>query len=323
MSTHTPTTTTALPNSSPDPISTESSLSNWAGDYVTEMLGKGRALTNMPYDAYGGELSAGANQNQQDAFAGIAGLTLPTGGYTANGNMFDQAAADQYMNPYIASVLNPQLAEMSRQNQIQQVNDNAAFTKAGAYGGGRQAIMNSERNDNNARLMNQATQEGYSNAYNSAFDMFTSDQNRMDKSNQFAADYGLKELGAETDMYQRQLEAGEMERGITSQGLAADQAQFNEERDYPYKQIQWGMGLLNGMPLETENTNYSQDSTMSQYLQNTGGGSSVLGDLFGLFTDGVSNFFGGDDNSGGGNLAVDPPDDPSDFSNVGIPDFNE
>ena len=304
------------------PISTESSLSNWAGDYVTNMLGRGAALTNMPYEGYENALTAGPTQNQTNAFSGIAGLTAPTG-YTANTNTFDQAAADQYMNPYIASVLNPQLAEMSRQNQIQQVNDNAAFTKAGAYGGGRQAIMNSERNDNNARLMNQATQEGYSNAYNSAFDMFTSDQNRMDKSNQFAADYGLKELGAETDMYQRQLEAGEMERGITSQGLAADQAQFNEERDYPYKQIQWGMGLLNGMPLETENTNYSQDSTMSQYLQNTGGGSSVLGDLFGLFTDGVSNFFGGDDNSGGGNLAVDPPDDPSDFSNVGIPDFNE
>ena len=295
MSTHTPTTTTALPNSSPDPISTESSLSNWAGDYVTGMLGQGQALTQMPYEGYQGDLTAGANENLTNAFSGIAGLTLPSDGYTANANMFDQAAADQYMNPYIASVLNPQLAEMSRQNQIQQVNDNAAFTKAGAYGGGRQAIMNSERNDNNARLMNQATQEGYSNAYNSAFDMFTSDQNRMDKSNQFAADYGLKELGAETDMYQNQLAAGEMERGITSEGLGADYAQFVEERDYPYKQIQWGMGLLNGMPLETQNTNYSQDSTLSQYLQNSAGGGDLLSSLLGIFG-------GNDDNddSGGG-----------------------
>tara|TARA_R110002126_G_scaffold68433_1_gene173304 strand:- start:621 stop:1583 length:963 start_codon:yes stop_codon:yes gene_type:complete len=310
----TPTTTT-IPNSSPDPISRESSLSNWAGDYVTGLLGKGQALTNMPYQGYEGELSAGVNKNQENAFAGIAGLTLPNGGYTANNNMFDQAAAEQYMNPYIASVLNPQLAEMNRQNQIQQVNDNAAFTKAGAYGGGRQAIMNSERNDNNARLMNQATQEGYSNAYNSAFDMFTSDQTRMDKSNQFAANYGLEELGAETDMYQRQLEAGEMERGITSQGLAADQAQFNEEREYPYKQIQWGMGLLNGMPLETQNTNYSQDSAVSNYVQNAGGGSSLLGDIFDLFRGGgnsndsgiVGNGSGGIDTfSTGGENPGDP-----------------
>jgi hypothetical protein len=302
MSTHTPTTVN-LPDGSPDPISTESSLSNWAGDYVTGMLGKGQALTEMPYEGYQGDLTAGANENQTNAFAGIAGLTLPTNGYTANNNRFNQAAANQYMNPYIASVLNPQLAEMSRQNQIQQVNDNAAFTKAGAYGGGRQAIMNSERNDNNARLMNQATQEGYSNAYNRAFDMFTSDENRLDNSNRFAADFGLKEFGAETDMYKNQLQAGEMERGITSEGLAADYAQFKEERDYPYKQIQWGMGLLNGMPLETQNTNYAQDSTLSQYLQNTSGGSNLVGDIFSAFTN-------GNDGGGGGGGYTTNPDDP-------------
>ena len=73
--------------------------------------------------------------------------------------------------------------------------------------------------------MNEATQKGYSNAYNSAFDMFTSDEKRLDDSNRFAADFGLQELGAETDMYDNQLRAGEMERGITSEGLAADYAQ--------------------------------------------------------------------------------------------------
>ena len=310
MSTHTPT-TTELPNSSPDPISTESSLSNWAGDYVTGLLGQGQALTQMPYEGYQGDLTAGANENQTNAFAGIAGLTLPTGEYTANTARFGNAEANQYMNPYVQSVLNPQLAEMSRQNQIQQTRDNAAFTKAGAYGGGRQAIMNAENNDNNARLMNEATQKGYSNAYNSAFDMFTSDEKRLDDSNRFAADFGLQELGAETDMYDNQLRAGEMERGITSEGLAADYAQFREERDYPYKQIQWGMGLLNGMPLETQNTNYSQDSTLSQYLQNSAGGGDLLSSLLGIFGD------------SGGNLAVDPPDAPGDFSNVDIPNFDQ
>ena len=303
---------TDLPTSSPNPISKESSLSNWAGDYVTGMLGRGQALTEMPYEGYQGDLTAGANENQTDAFAGIAGLTLPTGEYTANTARFGNAEANQYMNPYVQSVLNPQLAEMSRQNQIQQTRDNAAFTKAGAYGGGRQAIMNAENNDNNARLMNEATQKGYSNAYNSAFDMFTSDENRLDNSNRFAADFGLKELGAETDMYDNQLRAGEMERGITSEGLAADYAQFREERDYPYKQLQWGMGLLNGMPLETQNTNYSQDSTLSKYLQNSAGGGDLLSSLLGIFT-------GGNDGGGGGYTTN--PDDPFGVDLDGLDDI--
>lgn len=285
MSDETVPTTTTTNESPPPPISTESSLSNWAGDYVTDMLGRGRALTEMPYEGYQGDLTAGPNENQISAFSGIAGLTLPTDGYSSDVAMFDQAAADQYMNPYIQSVLQPQLEEMARQNAIQQVSDNAAFTKAGAYGGGRQAIMNAERNDNMARLQNQATQEGYQKAYNTAFDMFTSDQKRLEDSNQFGANFGLKELGAETDLYNNQLEAAEMERGITTEGLAADYAQFKEERDYPYKQIQYGMGLLNGLPLETQNTNYAQDSTFSQYLQNAGGGSDLLGDLLDLFRD--------------------------------------
>ena len=290
------------------PISTESSLSNWAGDYVTNMLGRGQALTNMPYEGYENALTAGPTQNQTNAFSGIAGLTAPTG-YTANTNTFDQAAADQYMNPYIASVLNPQLAEMSRQNQIQQVNDNAAFTKAGAYGGGRQAIMNSERNDNNARLMNQATQEGYSNAYNSAFDMFTSDQKRLEDSSQFASGVDQKNFNNQTDLYNNMLEAGEIERGITQEGLTADYSRFKEERDYPYKQIQWGMGLLNGMPLAAQNNSYAQPNQLQSLLANSGDSAEVMKLLIDMF-------------GGGGDVVLDDaPYDP--YNGEGTDDYIE
>ena len=33
-------------------LGTESSLSSWAGDYVTNMLGQGRALGEQAYEAY-------------------------------------------------------------------------------------------------------------------------------------------------------------------------------------------------------------------------------------------------------------------------------
>lgn len=294
--------TTVVNEANPQPISTESSLSNWAGDYVTDMLGRGQALSNMPFESYGGAMTAGPTQNQTNAFSGIAGLTLPTDGYSSDVAMFDQAAADQYMNPYTQSVLQPQLEEMARQNAIQQVSDNAAFTKAGAYGGGRQAIMNAERNDNMARLQNQATQEGYQKAYNTAFDMFTSDQRRLEDSNQFGANFGLKELGAETDLYNNQLKAGEMERGITQEGLTSDYNLFKEERDFPYKQVQYAMGLLDGMPLATENTNYQQNSALQNYLTSAGGGAQLGGNVFDI----ISQLFGNDDVVLAGDGTYDP-----------------
>lgn len=37
----------------------ESALSNWVGPYVTDMLGKGKAVSELPYEAYTGQLTAG------------------------------------------------------------------------------------------------------------------------------------------------------------------------------------------------------------------------------------------------------------------------
>jgi hypothetical protein len=54
----------------------ESSLSSWAGPYVTEMLGRGQALAGMPYQPFMGPLTAGASPLQQQAFQGLASLML-------------------------------------------------------------------------------------------------------------------------------------------------------------------------------------------------------------------------------------------------------
>jgi len=64
---------------------TESSLSTWAGPYVTDMLGKGWALSEQPYQAYTGPLTAGPSAAQTSAFQGIAGLAVPT---SQNGRVY-------------------------------------------------------------------------------------------------------------------------------------------------------------------------------------------------------------------------------------------
>jgi hypothetical protein len=112
------------------------------------MLGKGQALANQPYQAYGGPLTAGQSTAQQAAFQGVAGLAVPTGqmGAAFQPQKFTAQAAQDYMNPYLQSALNPQIEEARRQAQITRLGDANRLTQAGAYGGSRQAIMESELN---------------------------------------------------------------------------------------------------------------------------------------------------------------------------------
>jgi len=243
----------------------ESSLSNWAGPYVTDMLGRGQALADQPYEAYSGPLTAGQSELQTQAFEGLAGLAIPTdqmGAYTPQ--QFTAESAQQYMNPYLQAALNPQLDEARRQAEIQRVQDAGRLTKAGAYGGSRQAIMESEANRNLLQNLSAITGEGYRTAYDTAMGQFNTEQDREMAAQEAANTYGLSALRDIADM-------GATQRGITSEGIAADKAQFEEERVYPYKQVQYMQSLLQDLPISAQSYSYMQPSQLSTVLSTAGG----------------------------------------------------
>ena len=286
------TATAPAPLKIPDPLagaqlSTESALSNWAGPYVTDMLGKGQALSETPYQAYMGPLTAGASDLQNQAFQGIAGLAMPStmGGYTPQ-SFTAPGTAQQYMNPYLQQSLDPQLAEIRRQADITRLGDAGRLTKAGAYGGSRQAVMESEGNRNLATQLARTTGEGYNTAYDKAANQFNTEQGLGLNGQNLTNQYGLSALG-------KTAELGATQRGIESEGIAADMAQFNQERDFPYKQVQYQQSLLQGMPLATQSYTYQQPSTLSNVSGTAGG----LGGLYNAVAPGISslykNLFGG------------------------------
>ena len=284
-------TATATPTI-PDPLagaqlSTESALSNWAGPYVTDMLGKGQALSETPYQAYMGPLTAGASSLQNQAFQGLAGLTMPStmGGYTPQ-SFTSPGTAQQYMNPYLQQSLDPQLAEIRRQADITRLGDAGRLTKAGAYGGSRQAVMESEGNRNLATQLAKTTGEGYNTAYDKAANQFNVEQGLGLNAQNLTNQYGLSALG-------KQAELGATQRGIESEGIAADLAQFNQERDFPYKQVQYQQSLLQGMPLATQSYTYTQPSTMANIGGTAGGVASLYKSTAPMITDLYKNLFGG------------------------------
>jgi len=234
----------------------ESSLSPYAGPYVTDMLGKGAALADSPYEAYMGPLTAGESDLQTTAFGGLAGLSIPTedmGAFTPQG--FDAASAQNLMNPYLMAALQPQIDEARRQSEISRVNNASRLTQAGAYGGGRQAIMDSENQRNLLQNLSGLTGSGYRDAYDRAMGQFNVEQDRAMGAQRDTNQYGLAAI-------QKQADLGAVQRGITSEGVTADKLQFEEERDYPYKQVQYQQSLLQGLPIATESYSYSQPSSL-------------------------------------------------------------
>ena len=270
-------TTTGTTNTDPligQHTGTESSLSNWAGPYVTEMLGRGQALASAPYQAYTGPLSTGPSAAESAAFQGIAGLSIPTdqmGAFVPQ--TFTADAASQYMNPYLMASLQPQIDEARRQAQIQRVQDAGRLTQSGAFGGSRQAIMESELNRNLLTNLAGITGTGYASAYDRAMQQFNTEQDREAAAQTAANTYGLAGLT-------KQAELGGIERGIEQAGIDADRMQFEEERDFPYKQVQYMQSLLQGLPVAAQSYSYMQPSELSSTLSGAGGIMQLFDRLF-------------------------------------------
>ena len=277
----TPTVPASNPTIPPDPITgqqigQESALSTWAGPYVTEMLGRGRAIASEPYQTYTGPLTAGQSAGQAAAFQGIGSLNIPTAemGAFAPTSFTDTGIAQQYMNPFIQTALDPQIAEARRQAEIQRVANAGRLTQAGAYGGSRQAVMESEAERNLLQNIAGITGQGYQTAYDKAAAQYNVEQDRERATQDAINKYGLSSLAAQANL-------GAKERDIEQQGIAADYKQFREERDFPYKQVQYMQSLLQGLPLATQSYTYAEPSRVSQIAALGGGASALYENIFG------------------------------------------
>jgi hypothetical protein len=260
------------------------SLSPYAGPYVTEMLGRGRALADLPFESYEGQLTAGTSGLQDQAYQGIGALQTPT---DMGVNQFDADAAQQYMNPYLMASLNPQIDQARRQADIQRIADAGRLTKAGAYGGSRQAVMEAEGNRALGDRIADITGQGYATAYDKGLAQFNAEQGARNQ-------YGF-------DVLAGQERAGAAQRGIQQEGLSADLAQFEEERYFPYKQVQYMQSLLQGLPITARSQQYSQPSQLSQLISAGGveGGAQGVSGLYDML-------FGGGDTASTAASAANP-----------------
>lgn len=294
-------------------------LPDYAKQYVQDMLSKTQAYTDVnanPYQQYGGPRVAGFTDLQNQAFqnaggmqpsqygeqgAGIAGLAanqaLQAGqGFTPgqfSTGTFDAQQAQQFMNPYMQDVVNTQQREAQRQADIATTQRNAQAVGAGAFGGSRQAIMDSEAARNLATQKGDIQAQGLNNAYQQAAAQFNTEQNRNlqaqqlgEQSRQYGAGIGLQ--GANTAMQGAatlgnigQQQFGQNQAATNMQyGLGAAQQQNQQQQNdigyqnfqsainYPKDMLSFQSSMLRGLPMEnkTQSTSTPDPSLLTQGL---------------------------------------------------------
>lgn len=181
----------------------------WVNTAAQDIYGKASTAASQPYKAYTGQLVAPLTNNQTTAstLAGAApgryantyakaqgdlnnaanpynqtfnpnNVNAPQNNQNITTNSWNAQAANQYMNPYIQSTLAPQLQDL-RDNFAQQQNQlNGNAASAGAFGGSRQGLLNTQLAKQQDEQTNNLTNQVYSNAYNTGLGAYQSDQSR-------------------------------------------------------------------------------------------------------------------------------------------------
>jgi hypothetical protein len=253
----------------------QTELPEWAKPYGKNILAEGAALTDVnqnPYKQYTGDRIAGFSPMQQQAMqdaqgmtaapqigqgtaaatmAGLGGLGIAS---QANPQNFQQNVGG-YMNPYMQQVLNPQLDELRRQYGITGTQQAAQATQAGAFGGSRDAIMAAENQRNLGAQQNQAIGQAYGNAFNAAQNQYNQSQNQALQgyglTGQMAGqlgNLGQLQYGQNMGINQLQNQYGTAQQNLEQQGLNTAYQDFQNQQNYPYKQLGFMSDLLRGTP---------------------------------------------------------------------------
>jgi hypothetical protein len=331
------------------PVYQETATSNipeWARPYAQDLLGFGAALTfpkfnpetgrlETGFQPYGGELVAGLSPLQQQAMGDISRMqvspqTAQATGFTGlaalqaqNLAQYNPLAAQQYyqsafqqpgglsqyMSPYMQDVVEEQKRQAIQDYQRQIPGMGAAAVRAGARGGTREALLQSEAQRGLQQQLGTIQATGLQNAFQQAQQAAMQDAAMRaqyglagtqlgEQSRQFGAGLGLQGLQQQLaaagqlgqlgqQQYQQQagilgaqLGAGAQQQALRQQQLTSNYQRFVDEMQYPYKQLEFFSNLLRGTP--------SSAQTVSGYSP----APSPFGQIYGL-TGGLGGLFGG------------------------------
>jgi len=285
----------------------------------------------VPYSQNPADYVAGFSPMQQAAQQETANLQVPgqygaatqmtgAGGLGAYGlagqeaqagNQYNMMATNPYavgafMNPYIQQSLAPQLQLLGQQTGINTAAEQGAATSAGAFGGSREALMNSLNQQSGNLAAQQAIGQGYNQAYTNAMQNMQYGAGLGLQGQQAAnaalgtgigaagqlGSLGGQQLGAQQNIIAAQSQAGgqqqQQQQNIINQAIQ----NYATAQQYPEQQLSFMNAMLRGLPTQQATTNTYQ-ATPSTLNQITGLGIAGLG---------AYNAFGGGSGAAGSDM---------------------
>lgn len=257
--------------------------------------------------------------------AGVGALGTNYQGGQFEGGQFDNQAAQQYMNPYTQNVVDYQKSQALRDFQIAQPMRQAQAVQQGAFGGSRSAIVDAEAQRSLNSQLQGITATGQQNAFQNAQQQFNQDQARRlqaqgmgESSRQYGAGLGMQGLqtglqaastlgqlgqtqyGQQMGINQLQSQYGQQQQQQAQRPLDMAYQDFQNQQNYPYKQLGFMSDMIRGLPLGQQSTSsiYSQGPSTVQTLAGLGGAAYGFGKsgIFGAAEGGLMDSYaeGGD-----------------------------
>ena len=247
-----------------------SPLQQQAQSNIANMQTPGQYATGTDYATTSG-LGALSTANSGAGYGGMGAQA----GLSYGQNATNPNAVAAYMNPYLQNTLAPSLQLQNQQfGQINAQNQGQA-TQQGAFGGGRQAVMQGLNQQNQMFAQNQLVGNAYNQAYNTANqNMQTAGAQAMQ-----GAGLGLQGTAAQQAAYQQLGAQGanlaniagqqtQSELGINAAQQASGAAQQAQQQNiinqqiqnyataqqYPMMQLANMSGLLRGLPMQSATT---------------------------------------------------------------------
>ena len=245
---------------------TTAEVPDYLKDLYTEASTRGLEAADIPFQPYTGEMVAGFTPDQMQAMQATRGLfgqamaLDPRSNLAAlarQGTPTVQAASlldtdiARYQDPYTEQVLEPALADIQRRQDMEQQRAQSRAIKAGAFGGSRSALIESEATRPFAEEAAQTIAGLRSAGFGQALNMAERDAARRQQATMNQANLELRArqqqaglLGGELGEQYRTLGLlsgiGGQQQVLDQARLQAQRAEFERELGFPAYQL----GLL-------------------------------------------------------------------------------
>lgn len=260
---------------------TTNKIPAWLESGSKQAVQMGENIANRTYTPYTGERVAGLAGNERSAsnlarYGADESRQLYGEAEGQLGSMEDYSgsALAKYQNPYTEAVLQPQLRDLN--TQYGTARTQLLNSKAGAFGGDRAALEESQLEKGHRQAIADTTGKTYSDAFLQGQQAFFQDQNRK-----IASAQALEQVGGQIDQLNRGqvqdlMATGGTDRLLQQANLDFDYGQFIENRDWDVTNLQ---PLLASLQVPHTTTTESKQSG-GAFGQILGAAATVAGAYF-------------------------------------------